>query len=111
LTTWRPDSCDCIIEYNARINWIQTIQTCRLHRNLKGQLLLDTVLAQNQRFNLALGRDLNDLQRDEIGISKEVNKRRIRAENLDNFHEHLAEHHDRTFFENLKDTLRRLNPL
>jgi len=108
---WRPDTCDCILQINNNYRWVDTKKVCRLHQNLKGQFLVDTVLAQNQRFNLALGRDLNDVQGEEIEISKEVNKRRIRTENLDNFHEHLPEHHDLTFFENMKRILGRLNPL
>jgi len=82
-----------------------------LHKRLDGQLLLDTVVAQNKRFNLAFGFNptLEDIE--EMSISKDINKQRIRQENLDNFHEHLPEHHTRTFFENLKRILGRLNPL
>jgi len=110
LTTWRSDTCDCIIEFNANLNWIKTLQKCRLHKSLDGQILLVSALAMNQRFNLSLGRTPTNAELEDIVISKEVNKARIRKENLDNFHEHLPEHHDLTFFENLKRLLGRLAP-
>jgi len=111
-TTWHSDTCDCKIEYNDNINWVKTHKKCRLHKRLEGQILLDNCLALNQRFNLALGNNpLSDIESEEMIISKEVNKKRIRTENLDNFHEHLPEHHELTFFENLKRIIGRLNPL
>jgi len=109
LTTWKADTCDCILQFNNRINWISTIKKCRLHKSLDGQNLLDTVLAQNRRFNLSIINPTEEEQ-DEISISREVNKIRIRKENLDNFHEHLPEHHTRTFLENLKRILRGITP-
>jgi len=82
-----------------------------LHKRFDGQILLTTVQLQNRRFNGALGINPTEIEQDEIQISREVNKRRIRSENLDNFHEHLPTHHDLSFFENLKRILRSLNPL
>jgi len=111
VTRWNPDTCDCIIEYNQNIMWTNTIQKCRLHRSLDGQNLLNSVIAQSQRFNLSHGRNPTEIEIDDIVISRQINKERIRKENLDNYHEHLPEHHDRTFFENLKRILRSLNPL
>jgi len=108
---WDNDTCECVIVYNNRINWVETIEKCRLHNSLDGQNLLDTVIAQNQRFNLAHGRNPTEAELNDISISKTVNRLRILKENLDNFHEHLPEHHDLTFFENLKRILRRINPL
>jgi len=67
-------------------------------------------VAQSQRFNGSLGTVLTDEIIQEIQAATEVNKIRIRTENLDNFHEHLPEHHDLTFFENLKRLLGRLAP-
>jgi len=106
------DSCDCIIEYNRSFNWVKTIKKCRLHKKFEGQRLLNEAFNQNRRFNMALGQiNLDESDIEEIIISKEVNKQRIRFENLDNYHEHLAEHHTRSFFDNLKRILTRLNPL
>jgi len=110
MTIWRPDTCDCIIEYNDNINWISDRKKCRLHKRLKGQTLLNEVLAQNRRFNLAIPNATEQEER-EINAAKTVNTIRIRRENLDNFHEHIPQHHDLTFFENLKRLLGRLNPL
>jgi len=108
LTKWWSDTCDCIIEYNSRAQWIKSYQKCRLHKNLNGQNHLDTALAMNVRFNRAMGIDFiadND-DYHKLLDSKEVNKKRIRTENLDNFHEHLPDHHTNTFLENLRNFLR-----
>jgi len=110
-TQWSSDTCDCIIQYNGRVQWIKSVKHCRLHKNLNGQNHLDTAMAMNKRFNFALGIDYNADNQDyqDLIISKEINKRRIRTENLDNFHEHLPDHHTPTFLENLRNFLR-LNP-
>jgi len=105
-TIWRPDTCDCIIEYNKNIRWIRTIKACRLHENLRGQTHLDQVLGQNQRFNLSHGSNPNETEREDLTTSKEINKERIKKENLDNFHEHLPEHHSRLSLRNLRRVLR-----
>jgi len=105
LTIWSPDTCDCVIEYNNRINWVKTFNKCRLHFSLNGQNLLASVLAQNRRFNFSIINPTEEEQEDII-TSREVNKLRIRTENLDNFHEHLPTHHTRTFLENLRNFLR-----
>jgi len=109
-TKWHCDTCDCILSYNTRGNWVETFQKCRLHQNLDGQNLLDQVLAQNRRFNLVHGPTPTDIENEEITVSKELNKLRI-EQDPSNFHEHLPTHHDLTFFENLKRILRSLNPL
>jgi len=110
MIKWKPDTCDCIIIYNQNINWVETIQTCRLHRQLRGQNLLNDVIAQNRRFNSAHGLTPTEDEMDDLSNAKSVNKRRIRSENLDNFHEHLPDHHPPSFFENLKNILRRRGP-
>jgi len=109
LTTWKPDTCDCKITYNNRINWVSTENKCRLHKSLNGQNLLDTVMAQNRRFNLAFSINPTDNQLEIISISRQVNKLRIRTENLSNFDEHLPFEEPLTFFQNLRRLLR-LNP-
>jgi len=108
---WIPDTCDCVVIVNNNYQWIETIKKCRLHKSFNGQILVDTIKLQNRRFNMALGINPDEIDLDEIALSKDVNIRRIRLENLDNYHEHLAEHHTRTFFENLKRIIGRLNPL
>jgi len=110
MTIWKPDTCDCIIEYNRNINWVKTLNKCRLHNNLNGQNLLNDVLAQNRRFNLAHGVTPTETEIEELSEVKQVNRLRIRSENLDNFHEHLPDHHPPSFFTNLKTILRRLTP-
>ncbi len=106
MTTWSPDTCDCKIEYNKNIQWIRTIKVCRLHKNLKQQNLLGAVLAQNRRFNLSFGDILTENQEKLIILSKNVNKLRIRTEDLTNFDEELPFEQPLTFFQNLRKTLR-----
>jgi len=92
LTTGHFDTCDCIIQFNDRVNWIATFQQCRLHKSLLGQNLLDTVIAQNQRFNQVFGDGVLTEEEDTIIIlSKQVNRLRIKTENLDNFIEDLPD--------------------
>jgi len=111
---WKPDTCDCIIEFNNRGNWIATKQNCKLHHSLRGQNLLNTVIGQNRRFNYAfgIGVEITENQSQIIGISRNVNKLRIRSEpTIDNpnFDEHLPFEQPLSFFQNLRRLLR-LNP-
>lgn len=89
MTVWSPDTCDCKIEYDENGEWIKTIKKCRLHQRLKKQDLFIAVMAQNRRFNSSLGDVLNEKQEDKIALAKEINKLRIKAEDLRNFDEHL----------------------
>jgi len=109
LTTWTCDTCDCVITYNNRINWVSTENKCRLHNSFNGQALLNEVMAQNRRFNTAFSINPTDNQKEIISISRQVNKLRIRTENLNNFDEHLPFEQPLTFFQNLRRLLR-LNP-
>ncbi len=90
MTTWFVDTCDCIIEFNKNIQWIQTVRACRHHEHLRGQNMLNNVLAQSRRFNLAFGNvELTDNQIELVITAKELNKLRIRLEPRLNFDEHL----------------------
>jgi len=120
LTIWNPDTCDCRIEFNKRVNWIKTHNKCRLHKSLNGQNLLNEVLAQNRRFNTSIiipditdGIEPSPIIRENLNrvkTARTVNKLRIRTENLDNFDEHLPIEQTLTFFQNLKRILRGLTP-
>jgi len=104
---WSPDTCQCIIEVNKRWNWKNTINKCRLHNLLNGQGLLDEVLAQNRRFNLAFTGDLTDTRKELIKTARTVNRLRILKDpDLSNFDEHLPTEQTLTFFQNLRRTLR-----
>jgi len=106
LTKWSADTCDCVIRFNDNIIWIESIKKCRHHNLLNGQNHLDTVLAQNRRFNSALGLILNETQIEIINIAKHVNKLRIRVEPRQNFDEHLPHEEPLSFFQNLRRILR-----
>jgi len=109
LTIWIPTTCDCEIEFNKNINWIKSHVNCRLHNNLRGQNHLDTVLAQNRRFNLAFPLPNTPNQIEIIRIAMEINRLRIQAEpsrNNPNFDEHLPFEKPLTFFQNLRRVLR-----
>jgi len=87
-TIFTFDTCGCIIEYTVNGKWRGTVKKCRLHERLKKQTLLDTVIAQNRRFNLSM-----DITRQEnatiVELSKRVNFLRIQVEDLTNFQEEL----------------------
>lgn len=88
---------------------MNTITVCKLHKKLKGQNLLETILAQNRRFNLSLGTSLTEKQAEIINIAKNVNRLRIRTENLTNFDEELPHEiteEPLTFFQNFRRILR-----
>jgi len=51
MTKWSPDTCSCILQYDANLKWIKTHQTCELHNSLTGQKLLDEVLRHNRDNN------------------------------------------------------------
>lgn len=109
MTIWSADTCDCRIEYNERINWIKSHNNCRLHSDLRNQTHLNTVLAQNRRFNLAFGISPTEDQDELIELSKRVNVLRIRAEptkNNPNFDEELPFEQSLSFFQNLRRVLR-----
>ncbi len=83
------DSCDCIIDFNSNVNWVNSFKNCR-HHIRSGQAHLDEVLAQNKRFNSAFGNiELSDNQKEIIITAKELNKLRIRVEPRIGFDEHL----------------------
>ena len=109
MTIWSPDTCDCIIEFNKRINFIKSWNNCRLHSNLRQQDHLNTILAQNKRFNLAFGNITTDDQIELISLSKRVNVLRIRTEpqkNNPNFDEELPIEQPLSFFQNMRKVLR-----
>jgi len=106
---WISDCCECHFKVTNTFQWIKSLHNCRLHKALKGQSHLDAVMAQNRRFNLSLGRDLNETQVLKIDEAKEVNVLRIKKEDLTDFDEHLPhEFPTITFFQNLKKILRSL---
>jgi len=105
-TVFQPDTCDCVVSYNKNIQWVETIQTCRLHKNLRGQNLLDIITIQQHKFNFAFGSQPTDAQLELMQVAKTVNKLRIRTENLTNFDEHLPFEKTLTFFQNLRRVLR-----
>jgi len=55
-TTWKPDTCDCELEYDENLKFIACLNCCRLHEIYEEQDLLDEVIKHNQGFNLKLGR-------------------------------------------------------
>jgi hypothetical protein len=69
ITTWRPDTCECEIEYewddtlneNVRVHKIHEIlKACPVHQNLKKDKHWGIVLDENTRKNKFLGEVLKD---------------------------------------------------
>jgi len=106
LTIWKPDSCDCVLEFNEKIKWIESHNNCRLHQSLKGQNHLDSVIAQNQRFNLSLGNQkLNEEEERILFLSKNINKLKIRTGDFsENIPDKIIEMKT-TFWENIRSRL------
>jgi len=83
MTIWKPDTCDCILEYNNSKIWVKTWLKCRLHKPLKRQNLLDACMDYNRGFNMAFGSEPNEEQRELITLSKKVTKLKIRLGEFD----------------------------
>jgi len=79
MTTWAPDSCDCILEFDNNIKWIKSDFKCNLHNNLRGQKHLDAVITHNQSFNLRFGRIVTEDNEKLIIQDKKAERLRIRA--------------------------------
>jgi len=52
VTEWHPDSCQCIIQYDDKIKFVDYIQKCQLHKNHSGQKLLDEIHSHNKKYRL-----------------------------------------------------------
>ena len=104
-TRWIVDSCDCIIEFNKNVNWVKSVNNCRLHKNLKGQRHLDTVIAQNKRFNLSMGDIPNEQEIRIMSLSKEINKRKIRIKDFTEDIPDKPEEMVLSFWENIRSRL------
>jgi len=52
LTTWFPDTCHCIIEYDNKIKFVRTIKRCSFpaHVAATGAAHLTVLLAHNRSF-------------------------------------------------------------
>ena len=53
-TTWQPDTCVCILEYEGTdipANFIKYLQRCDLHKSLTGTTLETAVRSQNTSIN------------------------------------------------------------
>lgn len=54
VTRWKPDTCNCIIEFTSVGDvhtWVKSPQLCAKHDGLIGQAHLDAVLGHNRSFN------------------------------------------------------------
>jgi hypothetical protein len=52
MTTWSPDTCECVLEYSdPDIKHVTSHKLCPKHAALEGQGHLDVVLAHNQKRN------------------------------------------------------------
>lgn len=75
MTTWKPDTCDCIVEYRDADTrqLIAVRRKCGFHAAIPDNLILSTVRAHNRSFNLAVGTE------EEISAAKAAELKRIRA--------------------------------
>jgi len=80
LTIWKPDTCDCIIEYDSNVNFIKTRKRCNepSHINASGASHLSVLQAHNRAFNLKHGKTPTIQQEEEMSQDKANEKARIR---------------------------------
>lgn len=78
--TWKPDTCDCIIQYNDNTkgqeptNFSKMLKTCKLHLTSTPKQILE----HNQSFNKIYGtKDLTKQQQFNIIQNKLLEKIRI----------------------------------
>jgi len=55
LTKWKPDTCDCIVEFDNNQVLERIFQKCQLHKDIPTKDLLETLLTHNRGFNLKHG--------------------------------------------------------
>ena len=82
MTIWKPDTCDCRLEYDDNVNFVKSYKKCKLHIVIPdGQGLLNAILAHNQGFNKRLnwvnGKVL-DSEMEQNSLEKALEKQRIR---------------------------------
>jgi hypothetical protein len=70
MTTWQPDTCDCLIENYDEGEKANFINRCKLHQDAK----VDDVLAHNRSFNMAAAKS-----DDEKIAAKSAEKERIKS--------------------------------
>lgn len=51
VTRWSPDTCECIIEYEADGNLTKVVQACDAHKGNSESTVYQTVLEENPRKN------------------------------------------------------------
>jgi hypothetical protein len=54
ITTWSPDTCECIIEYEADGNLTRVIKACDAHKGDTEQTIFQNLKEENPRKNNAL---------------------------------------------------------
>lgn len=75
MTTWKPDTCDCILEFSdADVSkLIRAVRICKFHAAIADDAILAVVRAHNRSFNELLGTE------DEILAAKAAERKRIRG--------------------------------
>lgn len=54
VTRWSPDTCQCVIEYNADLSLSRVVQACAAHQGGTEATVFNTVLEENPRKNHSL---------------------------------------------------------
>lgn len=53
MTTWKPDTCDCELEYDDDIKLIRVIKKCKLHNSIVDNAdFFTAVISHNKTFNI-----------------------------------------------------------
>tara|TARA_R100001143_G_C3247790_1_gene82096 strand:+ start:204 stop:446 length:243 start_codon:yes stop_codon:yes gene_type:complete len=76
-TQWKPDTCDCVIEYdNKTLKLTNETKRCKLHKNSSS--LLKDIRKHNKSFNLKFGSDPTKEQLKQISELKQKEKKKSR---------------------------------
>lgn len=54
VTRWSPDTCQCVIEYNADLSLSRVVNACAAHQGGTESTVFNTVLEENPRKNRSL---------------------------------------------------------
>lgn len=86
MTIWKPDTCDCIVEYSDTLLdkegypvLLKVHKKCNLHAPLADSSILKSVLTHNRSFNATLKADITEDELDIINGLKVTERNRIKT--------------------------------
>jgi hypothetical protein len=75
VTRWSPDTCECVIEYNADVTLSRVVQACAAHQGGTEATVFQTVLEENPRKNHSINEILQNAPAAMFDIDAESGQR------------------------------------